>query len=171
MKEQWRRPSEVFSTRLRETRRARGMSQRALADAVTAAGRRMNKVAVSRLEKGPSERGVSLDEALALAYVLGGAPAHLLSPPEGELVALTDQAAVDGAGLRNFVMFGDPLLASPEGQRAADRMRLVFAIEGYAQAIIDAKRGGDEAGRIAAAEAIQQAIETHTGLRKKEGKS
>jgi hypothetical protein len=43
-------------------------------------------------------------------------------------------------------------------------MRLVFAIEGYAQAIIDAKRGGDEAGRIAAAKAIQRAIETHTGL-------
>jgi hypothetical protein len=112
----------------------------------------------------PPERGVSLDEALALAWVLGVAPAHLLSPQEDELVALTDQTAVDGAGIRNWLLFGDPLLASPEGQRVAERMRLVFAIEGYAQAIIDAKRGGDEAGRIAAAEAIQRAIEAHTGL-------
>lgn len=104
---------------------------------------------------------MGLDEALALAYVLNVAPATMLSPPEGEHVWLTGTRAVEGWELRNWLLFGDPTLWTPEGQRVRARMDLVFTIEGFAQAIVDAKRGGDTAGSQAAAEALRDAINDH----------
>jgi transcriptional regulator with XRE-family HTH domain len=152
-------PSHVFAVRLRETRLARGLTQAELADRVTTAGRPLSRVAILGIERG--DRRVSLDEALALAQVLYVAPANLLSPPDGQFVRLTEKAAVDGSGMRNWLMFGDPTLHSPEGQRVRARLDLVFTVEMYAQAIIDAKRGGDTAGRQAAAQALKAAIEGH----------
>jgi len=153
------RPSGVFGLRLREIRRARGLTQAALADLVTAAGQPLDKAAVLRIERGG--RGVSLDEALALAWVLGVAPLHLLSPPDGQVVWVTRKAAVDGAGLRNWALFGDALLLSAEGRRVKGRIRLVLEVEGLAQALVDAKRGGDSAGAQAAAQALKDAIISH----------
>ena len=64
------------------------------------------------------------------------------------------------------------MLLSLEGQRVRARLDLVFAIEGYARALVDAKRGGDEAGQRAAAEAIQDAIEARLqGLKREEESS
>jgi transcriptional regulator with XRE-family HTH domain len=154
-----KRPSDVFGTRLREIRRDRDLTQQELAEALEVAGRPMNKAAIVRIERG--ERGVSLDEALALAYVLNVAPATMLSPPEGEHVWLTGTFAVEGWELRNWLLFGDPTLWTSEGQRVRARMDLVFTIEGFAQAIVDAKRGGDTAGSQAAALALRDAINDH----------
>jgi len=112
---------------------------------MTEAGRPLSKVALLRIETG--KRGLSLDEALALARLLDVAPAHLLSPPDGSTVSLTNQRGVDGAGMRNWLLFGEPLLdATPTGKRALMRMRLSFALETYARALVDAKNGGDTAG-------------------------
>jgi transcriptional regulator with XRE-family HTH domain len=153
------RPSDVFGARLRETRKSRGLSQEALAQAMTSAGRPINKVAITRIERG--ERGLSLDEAFALALILRVAPAHMFSPDEGEVVWLTGNQGVDGSGLRNWLMFGDPLLLSPEGRRARARIGFVFGIEELAEALVDAKRGGDQAGVETAAKAIKDRIEAH----------
>jgi transcriptional regulator with XRE-family HTH domain len=138
-------PSEVFASRLRAIRKERGLSQDDVARRMTEGGRPLSKVALLRIEKGT--RGLSLDEALALARVLDVAPAHLLSPPDGSTVSLTDNVAVDGAGLRNWLLFGEPLLhETPTGRRAHMRMRFAAAVETYAQALVDAKNGGDTAG-------------------------
>jgi len=152
-------PSDVFGARLREIREGRGFTQLELAARLEAKGRPMNKAAILRIEKGV--RGVSLDEAFALAAVLVVAPAHLLSPPDGEHVWLTGNMAVNGAEMRNWFLFGDPLLISPEGRRVSARMDLVFTIEALAQAIVDAKRGGDSAGSQTAIRELMQAIAAH----------
>jgi len=153
-------PSAVFGARLREIREARGFTQVELAARLEAMGRPMNKAAILRIERGV--RGVSLDEALALAAVLFVAPAHLLTPPDGEFVWLTGKLGVDGAGLRNWLLFGHPMLmASPEGRRVRARTDVVFTIEALAQAIVDAKRGGDSAGSQTAIRELMQAIAAH----------
>ena len=151
--------SGTFARRLRETRLARGLSQADLAQRMQENGVPMSKVAVLRIER--SERGISLDEALAFARVLGASPAHLFSPPEGEHVWLTEGEGLTGAELRNWLLFGDPFLVSDEGQRVRARMKAIFAIEGLAQAIVDAKRGDDRAGVEAAFHQLVEVIGTH----------
>jgi transcriptional regulator with XRE-family HTH domain len=154
------RPSHVFAKRLRETREARGFTQTELAQLVSDAGQPISKAALLRIERG--ERGLALDEALALAQVLNVAPAHLLSPPDDEQVWLTPSYAMDGTGLRNWLLFGVPILAMTEpGQRASARMKLAFNVEAYAQAIVDAKRGRDEEGKKVAIAALETAILDH----------
>ncbi len=108
------------------------------------AGLSMSKVAVLRIESG--ERGISLDEALGFASVLDAAPAHLLSPPDGEYVWPTDRQGHTGAEFRNWLLFGDPLLVREEGQRVRARMHAIFEVERLAQAMVDARRGDDSAG-------------------------
>ena len=154
------RPSEVFASRLREIRAARGVSQSELARRMTEEGRPLNKEALLRIEKGT--RGLSLDEALALARLLDVAPGHLLSPRDGSTVWLTDQRDVDGAGMRNWLLFGEPLLSdTPTGKRAEMRMRLAFAAETYAQAILDAKNGDDTAGKNDALRMLHALMNSH----------
>lgn len=155
------RPSDVFAKRLKEIRGSRGLSQTALARLVTDAGRPLSKAALLRIESG--ERRLTLDEAMALALILGVAPAHLLSPPGDAIVWITDQWGTDGSGLRNWLLLGDPHLLTVPGQRVRLRTRLAFAVETYAQAIVDAKRGNDTAGRRAAIAALTEAIKIHAG--------
>jgi transcriptional regulator with XRE-family HTH domain len=154
------RPSQVFAKRLQETRKDRGFSQTALAQRLTEAGQPMSKAALLRIESG--ERGLLLDEALALAQVLHVAPAHLLSPEDDEQIALTPSFSVDGAGLRNWLLFGAPMLAmTEEGQRASARIKLAFNIEDYARAIVDARDGRDKAGLESATRALEAVILEH----------
>jgi transcriptional regulator with XRE-family HTH domain len=140
------RPSEVFAQRLREIRDARRLTQAELAEKMTRAGRPMNKLAVLRVERG--ERKVSLDEALAFAYVLGAVPAHLLSPPDDEHVAVTDQFEMDGEGMRGWLRFGLDLIADAGdlGPERVEELRL-RGIAVLARAYLDAVAGNDKAGR------------------------
>jgi transcriptional regulator with XRE-family HTH domain len=159
-KEIGQRPSQVFAKRLKETRNDRGFSQTALAQRLTDVGQPMSKAALLRIESG--ERGLLLDEAIALAQVLHVAPAHLLSPPDDERIALTPSYAVDGAGMRNWLLFGEPFLEMTEpGKRASARIKLAFNIEAYARAIVDAGRGDDKAGVDSATRALEAVIRDH----------
>jgi transcriptional regulator with XRE-family HTH domain len=139
------RPSQVFAARLRETRKARGLSQADLAQRMTEVGRPMNKLAVLRIESG--ERGLSLDEAFAFADVLNAVPAQMLSPVGDDLVKLTETHAVDGGGMRAWLRFGGSFIAQggdiPD-ERLEDLELQALAL--HAQALIDANRGGDTAG-------------------------
>ena len=156
------RPSEVFAGRLRETRKARGgMSQTELAERMTDAGRPLSRAALLRLESG--SRGLLLDEALALAVCLWVAPAHLLTPPDGAVVGLTDKMAVDD--LRDWFATGNPFPfpvwpAEPRDEdRALLNRNFERSVASYAQALIDADKAGDEDGRRAALRAIRAAVE------------
>jgi transcriptional regulator with XRE-family HTH domain len=152
-----RRPSEVFAARLRETRKARGMSQTDLAQRMTDWGRPMSREALLRIENGT--RGVSLDEALALAAALFAVPPHLLTPPGDEYVWLTDKLGVDGEGMRLWLRSGDAWIAHSgdlPDELVADRLQAAIAV--HAQALVDAMRGDDKAGKVEAYKAIERTV-------------
>lgn len=156
-------PSEIFSRRLRETRRARGVTQAQLAQWMTDRGRPLSRRALVEIENGA--RGISLDEALALAACLSAVPANLLSPAEDEWLMLTDTLGVDGGGLRNWLITGDPINAWPSTPREEDRAALDAILEeslsAYAQALVDSIRAKDADGRTAAYRAMTTAIDRH----------
>ena len=64
----------------------------------------LSKQAILRIENG--DRGISLDEALAIALALNAVPAYLLTPPGDALVALSDDGATDGSGVREWLRYG-----------------------------------------------------------------
>src|SRR5262245_35062428 len=101
MMERLMAPSEVFAYRLKELRAARGLSQTMLALMVTESGTPLNKAALLRIEKG--ERGLSLDEALAIAAVLETTPAYMLTPPGDAWVEVTKNHRTDSSGIRYFL--------------------------------------------------------------------
>ncbi len=75
-------PSQVVAQRLREIRTRRGLSAREVAELCRATGlHHMDRSVIANIETG-RRRGVSVDELLALAYVLEVAPVHLLVPLE-----------------------------------------------------------------------------------------
>lgn len=152
-----RRPSQVFATRLRETRKARAMSQTDLAQRMTDGGRPMSREALVRIENGT--RGVSLDEALALAAALFAVPPHLLTPPGDEFVWLTDKMGVDGEGMRAWLRYGDAFIAHSgelPDELVADRALATVAV--HAHALVDAIRGDDKAGKLEAFRALEQTV-------------
>ena len=68
---------------------------------------------------------------------------------------------MSGAEFRNWLLFGDPLLVSVEGQRVRARYTAIFAIERLAQAIVDARRGADTAGVERAAQELTDIVLKH----------
>lgn len=140
------RPSEVFAEKLKAIRTDRRVSQTELAQRMTEAGRPMSKRALMGIEKGKQEggRGLSLDEAIALCQLLRAAPATMLTPAEGELVWLTDDTGTDGDGLRNWWSHG--AVFSPAATREKLREDIEQVVLAYAQALLDADKGGDNAG-------------------------
>jgi transcriptional regulator with XRE-family HTH domain len=161
-----RRPSEVFAARLRETRKARGFSQTELARRMTDWGRPMSKEALLRIENGT--RGISLDEALALAAALFAVPPHLLTPPGDEFVWLTDKMGVDGEGMRAWLRYGDAFIADSgdlPDELIADRALAKVSV--HAQAFVDAMRGDDKAGKLEAFHALDQTLLEERGRRER----
>lgn len=88
-------PSDVFRKRLREVRRLRGWTQHDLAAALVEVGMDLGEFAITRLENG--KRSVSLDEAVALAAVLGVSPLHMFVPLDDSTVELAPQLPAIGA--------------------------------------------------------------------------
>jgi transcriptional regulator with XRE-family HTH domain len=101
-------PEAIFSRRLKETRRARGLSQRRLVARLAALGRPLNQAVITRIERGA--RKVSLDEAIALAAALDVAPVHLFLPiDDSERVSLTPTLEVSAALARQWARGRRPL--------------------------------------------------------------
>lgn len=71
-------PSEVLAARVVELRKRHGWSQAELADRMSSYGLGWGPTTVTKVEKG--DRQVSVDEFVALAYVLGVSPAALVTP-------------------------------------------------------------------------------------------
>lgn len=93
-------PSQVFAQRLREERARTGVSQTELATRISdRLGFTVDPTAITRIEKG--ERSVKLDEAVAIAEVLGvDLPALLVSTSEIERVLQEQRAALASAQAR-----------------------------------------------------------------------
>jgi transcriptional regulator with XRE-family HTH domain len=81
------RPAQVFARRVRAARESRGWTQAQLADRLREIGYPKSRETLTKLEGG-RYRGVSLDDAFAIAAALGVAPVHLLVP-------LDDEAALE----------------------------------------------------------------------------
>lgn len=151
-----RRPSDVFVQRLRETRNARALSQAEFAELLKAHGVPLSKTALARIESG--DRGLSLDEALAISATLNAVPGYMLTPNEGEYVRLTDKYAADGSGVREFLQQGFPWNLDPvpeEAREDAGRDRFILRLAALARSLDDAVRVvKDPAAVRAAGEAI-----------------
>lgn len=72
-----------FGQRLREARKAAGMTQAQLVGAITATGRRMHPSAIAKIESG--ERPASLFEAVHFARHLGVSLEDLVTPERDDL--------------------------------------------------------------------------------------
>jgi transcriptional regulator with XRE-family HTH domain len=147
------RPSKVFGTRLRELRRARRLTQEELAERMRAAGYPLSKSAIVRIEK--DERGISLDEALALTLALGGVFAQMLTPAGEDQVAVHDSYGFDGDALRSWLRTGDPFTGGREEQLA----EIDEIVVRRAQALVDAGRNNDNAGAQEAIDALAEALD------------
>lgn len=77
-------PTQLFTHWLPLLRRVVGMTQQGLADALTAEGHRFYNSTVAKIEKG--ERKVTLDEAYAIARILGFDLADMTSKNAPECV-------------------------------------------------------------------------------------
>ena len=81
-------PHAAIARRMRELRKGRGWSAERLAEEMRQVGIPWQRMVVTKLElaaeRGTAMRAISVEEFLALAYVLSVAPIHLLVPPTGE---------------------------------------------------------------------------------------
>jgi transcriptional regulator with XRE-family HTH domain len=134
------KPSRLFARNLRVVRESRGLSQRQVAERMTDAGHPMTKVAVTRLEADALARKLTLDEALAFAWVLDTPLAHLLSPPDGSHVFPTAAVGLSGPAVRQWLLFGDPFDVKPERGRVRARLQVLSRVERLAQLLIDVRR-------------------------------
>lgn len=76
-------PTAVIARRLRSVRDARGLTAEGLAEEMRKVGVPFDKTVVANLENG-RRRFVTVQELLALAFVLNVSPIHLLVPPDDE---------------------------------------------------------------------------------------
>lgn len=80
-----------------------GLSQKELADRVTASGHMLSRVTLAKIE-GATKRAdrVSLEDVLAIAAALGVSPVDLIVPHAGEL-AITPATALDAEDARAWI--------------------------------------------------------------------
>jgi transcriptional regulator with XRE-family HTH domain len=84
----------TVALRVRAARQRRGWSAERLAEEVTRAGVRWDRYAVTNLERG-RRQNITVEELLALAYVLSVAPVHLLVPTDDGQADFIVAPAVD----------------------------------------------------------------------------
>ena len=125
--------SEVLRQRIRERREAQGLTQRQLAEAMTAAGVPLTPDKVSKVELGV--RGVELDELLAFAYVLDLPLARLMSPHEGERPIRAGGIGLERHEVGNWMVWGPSW--SREAMSAQTYMGLARRIWTMAQVVAD----------------------------------
>ena len=100
-------PSKVFRDRMREVRRLKGWTQQRLADELELLGVKLDASAITRIEKGT--RGVTLDDALAIAAALGVSPLHMLVSLDDNGTQLAPTLTVPTADARAWLRGQLPL--------------------------------------------------------------
>jgi transcriptional regulator with XRE-family HTH domain len=125
--------SEVLRRRIREYRKAKGLSQRALAEAMTNVGLRLTFDKVSKIEKGV--RRVNYDELLGFAYVLDVPLAQLMRSPDGERPIRAGGVGLEQHEVANWLVWGPSL--SRDAMGAQTFMRLTLQIQTMMQVADD----------------------------------
>jgi transcriptional regulator with XRE-family HTH domain len=125
--------SEVLRRRIREHREAKGLSQRALAEAMTDVGLPLTFDRISKIEKGV--RRVSYDELLGFAFVLGVPLARLMRPPDGEPPIRAGGIGLEQDEVANWLVWGPP--TSRDAMGAQTLMRLTLEIQTMMQVAED----------------------------------
>ncbi|QIJ62219.1 helix-turn-helix transcriptional regulator [Streptomyces sp. JB150] len=98
-----------LARRVKEVRMRRGFTAQQLAEALQAQGIAWQRTTVVKLENGTREN-VTLNEVLALAYVLGVAPVHLMVDPDtASPYPVTAQVSAPAAAVRSWVRGFKPL--------------------------------------------------------------
>lgn len=100
-------PSTVLCRQLAAVRGRKGWTQQQLAGRLKALRFPLDRTAISKIEK--QLRGVSLDEALALAAALEVAPTALFLPRDGSMVEVTPRLRVDGQRAAEWIRGHMPL--------------------------------------------------------------
>lgn len=107
------RPSDLFVGRLRDLREARGWAQRDFADELAHLGEPTDRAIVARVETG--QRGISLDEAILFAAVLGTSLANMIAPsdiarPESpETIQIAGKLTAPARAVRLWLLGQQPL--------------------------------------------------------------
>ena len=89
----------AVATNMKRLRTVRGMSLKALSDALNAAGRSLSQDAINKIENGAEEgtvrqvRRIDVDDLAALASVLHVTVDHLLTPPDQLNIGVVVSAA------------------------------------------------------------------------------
>ncbi|TVL91940.1 helix-turn-helix transcriptional regulator [Streptomyces sp. SAJ15] len=105
--ERWA-PTSVIAKRVREVRKRRGLTAEDLANRLVEQGIGWQRSTVAKLENGKREN-VTVTEWLALAYVLGVAPVHLLvDPNDDEPFQITPEHSESGSTVRAWVRGSSP---------------------------------------------------------------
>src|SRR5205085_1594945 len=97
---------------LRDIRKRRGWSQQQLAERVTRLGHPMHRVTLAKIESGGERsESVRLDEVIALSYVLGVSPLHMIVPfdPDARLRVIATKPHVDAIAARQWLRGEEPL--------------------------------------------------------------
>lgn len=115
-----------FGRRMRRARERAGLTQAGIAEALAAGGLKVDPTAITRMEKG--ERGIRLNEARAIADVLGSSVLWMLSSEGGgdiedELEALEaeEKRLVVDLGNANMQM----AVVAQERQNIAERLQVL----------------------------------------------
>jgi transcriptional regulator with XRE-family HTH domain len=107
-------PANWVAQRVRELRKARGMSAQALADRLAALGySRLDRNVLANLEN-QRRQTVSIEDWLALALALDVSPLHLLVPTTGEDRLLVGHVEVDPDTARAWVRGETPMPGQDE---------------------------------------------------------
>lgn len=106
-------PTAVIARRVRELRERRGITAAQLSERMRDVGTPFDKTVVANLETG-RRRFVTVQELLALAYILDVAPVHLLLPIDDERAsyAYTPNRNAEVWRVREWVR-GHPYAAAP----------------------------------------------------------
>lgn len=110
------RPHKVLAERVRKVRGERGLTGAGLAERMTEAGIKWDRSVVANLENG-RRASVSVEELLALAYVLDVAPVHLVVPiTAGGCLSVTPDVSVTNEQARAWIR-GDAELPGKDGRK------------------------------------------------------
>jgi transcriptional regulator with XRE-family HTH domain len=109
-----KRPSQIAAQRIKELRNRHNWSQQQLADRITELGSPIDRAAIAKLEAGPKQRRLQLDEMFVFAFALDVAPISLVLPTEDEDIHVAGRTEAATATVRSWFV-GEQPLGGPDG--------------------------------------------------------